>query len=114
MAVLLNLFSDSVWQALTQVDASSGLSVSSLRSDAYAPSAVSNVVRGIRRDSVVCRWCAGCPLDGLCDSDQCGARPQSLYDFNERVARHVPDGCWSGRFPNLGVFISFKKQHGWL
>lgn len=103
MAVVLNLFGDAVWASLA------GHQVA-----APAAPADSRVVRGVRRDSVVCRWCVGCPLDGLCDSDACGARPQSVSNFYERVARHHHDGVWSGRYPNLQAYIANLKRQGWL
>ena len=103
MAVVLNLFSPAVWQSLV----SSAVAASAAPADA-------RVVNGVRRDSVVCRWCIGCPLDGLCDSDQCGARRQSLYDYSERLAKHDPNSQWISRFPDLGVYINFLKKHGLL
>lgn len=103
MAVVLNLFAPAVWQSL----------VSSAVAASAAP-AGPLVVNGVRRDSVMCRWCVGCPLDGLCDSDQCGARRQSLYDYSERLAKHDPNSQWISRFPDLGVYINFLKKHGLL
>ena len=103
MAEVLNLFGDAVWASL----AGSRLAAPAVAAD-------SRVVRGVHRDSVVCRWCVGCPLDGLCDSDQCGARPQSDSNYYERIARHLPDGVWSGRYPNLQVYIAHLKRQGLL
>lgn len=114
MGIVLNLFGDAEWEALKASPASPGRSESSRCSEAVSPAADSRVVRGIRRDSVVCRWCAGCELDGLCDSDQCAARPQSVLGYYEQVSRHLPNGCYMGRFPSLSAFISFKKRQGWL
>lgn len=114
MGIILNLFGDAEWEALKASPASTGHSESSLCSEAVSPSADSRIVRGIRRDSVVCHWCAGCELDGLCDSDQCAARPQSVLGYYEQVSRHLSNGCYMGRFPSLGAFISFKKRQGWL
>lgn len=103
MAIVLNLFSPAVWQSL----ASSAVAAPAAPADA-------RIVRGVRRDSVVCRWCAGCPLDGYCDSDECGARPESLTDYYERLAKHSPNGLWIGRFPNLNEYIKCLKSQNWL
>ena len=103
MAEVLNLFGDVVWTSLVSPQVA-----------APAVAADSRVVRSVHRDSDVCHWCVGCPLDGLCDSDQCGARPQSVPDYYERIASYLPDGVWSGRYPNLQVYIAHLKRQGWL
>ncbi len=103
MAIILNLFSHSEWE--------------SLKSDPEGvnrPSGSGSELRDSHRDSKVCRWCVGCPLDGLCDCDQCGARPQSLYDYSDRLAKHNPNSVWRGRYPNLNVYISFLKSQNWI
>lgn len=103
MAIVLNLFSHSEWE--------------SLKSDPEGvnrPSGFDYGMRESRRDSKVCRWCVGCPLDGLCDCDQCGARHQSLYDYSERLAKHSSNYVWRGRYPNLKVYIEFLKNCGWV
>lgn len=92
MAIVLNLFSDSVWQALTKVDASRIDSVSSLRSDACIP-------QPLRAKD----YCNGCEYYGLCDSDECAKKCypiDSPFEFSH--------------FPNLGVYVDFLKHHGWL
>lgn len=91
-----------------------------LASGSCAPDAITQVatpvpgiVRGVRRDSVVCSWCKGCPLDGLCDDDACALRPAPDGLCNDFFARKMHGLCAPSRFPNLGVFIQFKKQCGW-
>lgn len=69
--------------------------------------------RGVRRDSWRSRWCHGCHLEGLCDSDECGRRPESDINFNACVAHAWSSDFRPTSFPNLGIFIEFLKAHGW-
>ena len=76
MAVILNLFAPAVRQSLV------------LSSVAASPApADAQVVHRDSRDSVYCSWFKGCPLDGLCDSDECGLRPESDNSFYRRIHR---------------------------
>lgn len=63
MALILNLFDDSVWQALTGVAPVVQDPLSSLRSEA---------VKRIQSEGAGC--CKGCYLREVCDPDQCGRR----------------------------------------
>ena len=45
--------------------------------------------------------CTTCPLNGLCDSDECGAHSYPL---------DLP----TTRFKNLGEYINFIKHNDWL
>lgn len=74
MAIVLSLFGDAVWASLVS---SSGA--------APAAPADAPVIHRDSRDSVKCSWCKGCPLDGLCDSDECGCRPESDNSFYRRI-----------------------------
>lgn len=80
-----------------------------LRWPASAP-----VVRGVRRDSVACRWCAGCDYDGLCDHDECASRPETDFRFFERLYKGGALLASRQRFPDLGVYIDLLKSQNWL
>lgn len=76
MAVILNLFAPAVGQSLV----SSSVAASPAPADAQ-------VIHRDSRDSDRCVWCKGCPLDGLCDIDECGLRPESDNSFYRRIKR---------------------------
>ena len=77
-------------------------------------SASATVVRGVRRDSVACSWCAGCDLDGLCDHDECASRPETDFRFYERLYKGGALFASRQRFPNLGSYIDLLKSQNWL
>lgn len=64
------------------------------------------------RDSRVCRWCVGCPLDGLCNSDECGRRPESDYLFFEKLCSGESSFLHRAHFPNLGELVRSLKAMG--
>ena len=59
-------------------------------------------------------FCQGCPLFAVCDLDNCGRRPQSDPDYDLCAAQSIDPDRLPAIFPNLNVFIIFKKLHGWL
>ena len=59
-------------------------------------------------------FCQGCPLFAVCDHDDCGRRPQSDPDWDLCAAQMLDPDRLPAIFPNLNVFIIFKKLHGWL
>lgn len=72
------------------------------------------IVRGVRRDSVACRWCAGCDYDGICDHDECASRPETDFRFYERLYAGGALLSSRQRFPNLGVYIDLLKSQNWI
>lgn len=66
----------------------------------YSPEWVSNV-ESSKEDTMLTNPCTKCPLNGLCDSDECGAHSYPL---------DVP----TTRFNNLGEYIRFIKHYDWL
>lgn len=101
MATCISLFSDAIWQALVMPEA-----------QVKKPSVTYTLTAREWRDSRVCRWCVGCPLDGLCDSDECGRRPESDYQFFEKLYRDESPFLGRAHFPNLGELVRSLKAMG--
>lgn len=101
MATCISLFSDAIWQALVMPEA-----------QVKKPCVTYTLTAREWRDSRVCRWCVGCPLDGLCDSDECGRRPESDYQFFDNLHCDESPFFHRAHFPNLGELIRSLKAMG--
>lgn len=103
MAIIRNLFDESVWQSLIDVRKVSGV-VSSIslvgRAGARRPAGgyVPTFSFGEK-----CPWCAMCPVEDLCSSDECG---WLSFDVDFPIPFH--------HYSNLGEFINDIKRQGWL
>lgn len=86
MGRILNLFDDAVWSSL----------VFNQSEQAQAPA-------GTQSTTAPQGCCSGCEFAGLCDRDECAAK---LYPIDAPFAFTL--------FPNLGAYVQFLKNHGWL
>lgn len=86
MGRILNLFDDAVWSSL----------VFNQSEQVPAPA-------GTQSTTTPQGCCIGCEFAGLCDRDECAAK---LYPIDAPFAFTL--------FPNLGAYVQFLKNHGWL
>lgn len=92
MATILCLFSESEMKGLSPV----------VRKARYSKP-LAWVPEQTKESAEVMNPCKACPMQGLCDSDECGMKAfplDSPFSFT--------------RFPNLGAYVDFLKHYGWL
>lgn len=103
MAIIRNLFSDSVWQSLIVGRHESSVESSFSQVGGASAPRPAGVAVPAGSSSEVCTWCGGCPFVGICSDDECG-----WCSFEEDFP--IPFHHYS----NLGEFINDIKRQGWL
>lgn len=103
MAIIRNLFGESVWQSLIDCRQVSGVdSLGSLVGGAGAPRPADGAVPA-GSSSEVCSCCAKCPIEGMCSDDECG---WLSFDVDFPIPFY--------HYSNLSEFINDVKRQGWL